>query len=168
MRCYHFTNMYMSPIQHGIQSAHAQMELFVKYENDKTNTKPQLFNWAENHKTMIVLNAGYDSSLKEVKTFLDTDLNPYPWSYFNESKEAMDGMLTNVAIVLPEKIYMASQMVRREIAYFQPTPETSNNDFTGQLFNFFLNDGVYDPIMEELYNSFEVDLVFKLNNYRLA
>jgi len=36
------------------------------------------------------------------KTFSDDEL---PWAYFNESKEALNGLLTCVGIIVPEYIY---------------------------------------------------------------
>jgi len=112
MRCYHFSNMYLSSIQVGIQSAHAQMELFVKYNPSKAKADGMavdlLYEWAERHKTMICLNAGFNSEMLKIAAFLKSEDNPYPWSTFCESEEAMGGLLTNIAIVLPERIYSVS------------------------------------------------------------
>jgi hypothetical protein len=118
MRIYHVGNMYMSSIQQGIQAAHAQMEMFVKYipRDFKAEVEykkiSQLVDWSNNHKTMICLNGGYDSELRKFKDILDVEHNPFPWSCFYESKEAMNGMLTNVAIVIPERIYGRNNRVR--------------------------------------------------------
>lgn len=86
MRCYHFGNYYMSSIQQGVQSAHCQMELFVKYKEidlydygtsigsnppihiyEAAEKADMLFDWAKNHKTMICLSAGNNKQLNEVK-----------------------------------------------------------------------------------------------------
>lgn len=112
MRCYHLSNMYLSSIQHGVQSAHAQMELFNKYKTP-TNKKNMLYDWSENHKTMIVLNGGYLSTMTEALEFITDINNPYPFAAFNESEEALGGILTNIAIVLPEKIYKTSEFLRK-------------------------------------------------------
>jgi len=116
MRCYHFSNMYLSSIQVGIQSAHAQMELFVKYRPDTPDVSERyakkvetLYDWGHNHKTMICLNAGFNSEMQAIEDFLSSDDNPYPWASFYESEEAMGGLLTNIAIVLPERIYGTSE-----------------------------------------------------------
>jgi len=122
MRCYHFSNMYLSSIQQGIQAAHAQMELFVKYnplnvqsvledaeEHKYRDAVNMLYKWGEEHKTMICLNAGFNSEMQAIEDFLSSDDNPYPWASFYESEEAMGGLLTNIAIVLPERIYGTSE-----------------------------------------------------------
>lgn len=114
MRCYHLCNFYLSSIQQGIQSAHSQMELFVKYEIDSLQ-KTSLVEWAKFHKTMIVLNGGMLSDMVKSLEFLNTDENIYPWAPFNESEEALGGILTNIAIVLPEKIYLTAEWIRKKI-----------------------------------------------------
>lgn len=120
LRCYHFGNMYLSSIQQGIQAAHAQMEMFVKYnphnvefdldkcDKQYTNALKMLYKWATYHKTMICLNAGMDTEMRAIEAFLECGDNPYPWAAFRESEEAMGGMLTNIAIILPEEVYGVS------------------------------------------------------------
>jgi len=160
----------MSPIQHGIQSAHGQMELFIKYKT-QSEKKDMLFDWADWHKTMIVLNAGYDITMHEVKTFLDNELNPYPWAYFNESTEAMNGMLTNIALILPEKIYQSAALLRMKRISFT---EISSRD----------NPLEYEPLVfaninyteEETsfinsacsFSEYEIELINMLNKFNLA
>ena len=116
MRAYHFGNMYLSSIQQGIQSAHAQMELFLKYSpisEQPVDKIGQVYDWANNHKTMICLNAGYASSLFELKQLLESEENPFAWSYFIESDEALQGVLTNICVILPERIYGRRERVRK-------------------------------------------------------
>lgn len=131
LRCYHFGNMYMSSIQQGIQAAHAQMAMFVKYDKAEAvnlDTIPEyaptvdeclfidstkmLYEWATNHQTMICLNGGYLENMKAIAAHLTHDDNPFPWSTFHESQEAMGGMLTNIAIVLPDRIYDTAAWLR--------------------------------------------------------
>lgn len=105
--------MYLSSLQHGLQSAHCIAELFIRYRySSATEVGDQLYEWANHHKTMILLNGGYDSALQDLQGFFDTNDNPYPFTHFNESEEAMGGMLTSVAIVLPEKIYNVAARLR--------------------------------------------------------
>lgn len=169
MRCYHFGNYYMSSIQQGIQAAHCQMELFVKYEkidlydyarntNDsppehiirRANLAGQLFNWSKNYKTMVCLNGGNNKDLlkiKELFTFNDT----YPWSYFCEDEESLGGILTNLCIVLPEAIYDSAAKIR-------------NREYTLQ------DNRVWDELgkfVVEL-TEFEVKLIALLNSCQLA
>ncbi len=113
MRAYYFGNMYLSSIQQGIQAAHVTHELFIKYPSPPGNrTAVSLYDWAENHKTMILLNGGYADNLRELEGLFSLLSNPYPWASFNESEEAADGLLTCVGIVLPEKIYEAAKALR--------------------------------------------------------
>ena len=128
MRCYHFGNCYMSSIQQGIQAAHCQMELFAKYQDTGINfindyepsieeyeyqqKVDDLYDWAENHKTMICLSAGNNSQLKEIEELFRQKDNKYPWSYFKEDEDSLGGILTNVAIVLPPEIYDTASKIR--------------------------------------------------------
>lgn len=118
MRAYYFGNMYLSSIQQGIQTAHVTHELFLKYpacdpnHHDLSLRSDILHDWAKNHKTMILLNGGYSENLRQITYLFNTVNNPYPWTIFNESEEAADGLLTCVGIVLPEKIYEAAKALR--------------------------------------------------------
>jgi len=106
LRAYFWNNMYLTGIHSGIQSQHTTAEMFLKYCYPLSDDKGQMvFDWAHNHKTTIVLNGGYAEHLKDLAKFLHTSFNPYPWSYFRESAEALGGCFTNVGIILPEKIY---------------------------------------------------------------
>lgn len=160
MRCYHLSNMYLSSIQHGVQSAHAQMELFVKYKSPgKKNSF--LFDWAENHKTMIVLNGGYLSSMNEALEFFSQPDNPYPFVQFYESDEALGGILTNIAIVLPEKIYKTAELRRKRLI-------NDNNTITDRL-----DPETYNEINElitsfDVFSKFESELCSFMNNFGLA
>lgn len=157
MRCYHLCNMYLSSIQQGIQSAHAQMELFNKYvpanhnrgsENCTPDKYNQAFDWSINHKTMIVLNGGYLKTMENALELLTQYDNPYPFAPFYESKEALGGILTNIAIVLPEKIYSTIPCIR------------------------FLPEGIVDfsdaPYGEYHFTGFEKELMVLLKGFKLA
>lgn len=160
MRCYHLNNMYLSSIQQGIQSAHAQMELFVKYPSN-TPQGAFLFDWATNHKTMIVLNGGFLSDMQEALEFLNNPSNPYPFAEFYESQEAMGGMLTNIAIVLPEKIYTTAEFMRKR--YIDGNLNVNSD----------LHITVSDMVEETLagfgeFSDFEMELCNFMNGFRLA
>lgn len=115
MRAYFFGNHYLSSIQQGIQSAHCISDMFMRYRySGATEVGDHLNNWAANHKTMILLNGGYDSSLQDLFGFFDNGDNPYPYMHFNESEEAMGGMLTSIAIIIPEKIYEIATRLRKQ------------------------------------------------------
>ncbi len=114
MRCYFFGNFYMSSIQQGIQASHVVSEMFVKYRYsiDHTLTKTEelekiLNTWAIDHKTVVLLNGGDADALIDMKAFLNDSANPYPHAFFEESPGALNGCLTSVGVVLPERMYDA-------------------------------------------------------------
>ena len=115
MRAYFFGNMYLSSIQQGIQAAHVVAEMSVKYycAMDGGDPKGNSFHeWAAYHKTMILLNGGYSETIHELVQFFDHPSNSYPWASFHEGQDALDGALTDVGIILPEKIYNTAAYLR--------------------------------------------------------
>ena len=128
MRLYTFGNFYLSSIQQGIQSAHAQMELFVKYQDTGINYAEDyqptsneieyqqkvddLYDWAEYHKTMVCLNGGALQDLKNIEELMLDLENKFPWSTFYEDEHSLGEILTNVAIILPESIYDTAAKIR--------------------------------------------------------
>ena len=71
------------------------------------------------HETMILLNGGMQKDLQALVDLLtqadDDDLNDFPWADFREAEEALNGALTNVSIVLPERIFKYSFDVKSAI-----------------------------------------------------
>lgn len=124
IRCYHFNNFYLAGIHAGIQAGHAQHELARKYlfpvingEIQISNLKAKMYrDWAENHKTMIVLNAGMAVDLENLVTLFGDIANPYPWVDWRESKEALNGCITSIAMVLPDRIYGWNQLMGRAMS----------------------------------------------------
>lgn len=112
LRAYFFNNMYLQGIHSGVQSQHCTAEMFLKYlvETPSRTLLAQedlLIEWANNHKTTIVLNGGMSGHLDELVTLLSSEHNPYPWAFFKESEFALEGALTNVGIILPDIIFKA-------------------------------------------------------------
>lgn len=103
MRAYFLTNMYLSSIQHGIQSGHCLQEINNKYKIGGTDQALTLFDWAENHKTWYVLNGGTSEQMQHILQFFKWESNPYPWAYFKEP--SLDDALTCVGIIVPESLY---------------------------------------------------------------
>lgn len=101
--------MYLSSLQVGLQSAHCLGEMFLKYPQQSGNRADMLYDWAHNHKTMILLNGGYSSDLQALDTLFHHGDNIYPHSSFCESGEALSGALTCVGVILPEKIYTRTE-----------------------------------------------------------
>jgi len=119
MRAYFFGNMYLSSIQQGIQAAHATHEMFIHNRLGPDDSAlpcrgDLLWDWAENHKTMILLNGGYAATIQELVDFFGKGQNPYPFAPFYEEEASLNGALTTVGIILPEKIYLIAAEIRVE------------------------------------------------------
>lgn len=97
MRLYSFVNSYLSPLQHGLQTAHLVAEL--------SRDQNQLFqDWASQHKTIIILNGGNQISLIDLFTLLDM-MPPYSdlhYGAFREDFVSLNGCLTCVGFVASE------------------------------------------------------------------
>ena len=109
MRAYFFGNFYLSSIQQGIQAQHCTAEMFVKYSvsGESLTKRSHLYDWAENHKTSILLNGGDTDGLYNIREMMYDTTNLYPWAYFRESQSALNQALTCVGIILPERVYEA-------------------------------------------------------------
>lgn len=159
MRAYFFGNMYLSSIQQGIQAAHTVAEMFTNYYHDRDDDKwDMLQDWATTHKTMILLNAGYSEEIHDLLAFFDTPENPYPWESFNESEAALDGALTCIGIILPEKIYALSKEIRTNQYMLDVVTDSGR-------FSFVTERGVAEG---HSITKWEMDLAQRLNNYGLA
>lgn len=168
MRCYHFGNYYLSSIQQGIQAAHAQMELFNKYDKidlydygissgsnppehivRRADLANKLFDWSKHHKTMVCLNGGNNKDLQDIKE-LFTMNNVYPWSYFCEDNNSLGGIITNVAIVLPEDIYITAQWIREKL--YKMTEFDGKYDIWGEEGKFIKEISQFDYNLINLLN----------------
>lgn len=120
MRFYAWGNMYLSSIQQGIQAGHVIGNMSVKYG---ANPDSMYCDWAKNHKTMILLNGGMSCNLGDIVEHFSKQDNPFEWAPFSESRDALDGALTSVGIILPEDVYENAKKVRkREIDLFHLDP----------------------------------------------
>lgn len=155
MRLYTFTNFYLSGIQQGIQSAHCAVELFNKYHcyvND--NARFPLKEWAQNHKTMIVLSGGDSKSLNNIIEFFSSPTNKFAWAFFREDQQSLNSATTCVGIVLPEYIYeVSSQVSKDHIDTSLTFPQLTN--YINRRYACCLNE-------------YEVQLVLLLSSSRLA
>jgi hypothetical protein len=153
MRIYCFGNMYLSSIQQGIQATHVIAEMFVKYSSPDKESHYSLHEWARSYKTIILLNGGHSSNIWSLIKFFSIPENPYPWTYFTESSDALDSAITSVGIVLPEKIYDTAKRCGsisvRDMLYSQS------------------NSGMSHGLPTNL-SEWEMDLIDKLPTYDLA
>lgn len=112
-RCYTFTHFMLSSIQQGIQSGHAAMELVNKYYDPDDrfwygeSLWDDIVDWIRDNKTIVCLNGGNTESMVELESFLNTYANPFPWVSFHEDESSMEGILTSIAIIIPDRIYDA-------------------------------------------------------------
>lgn len=111
MRAYTFTNFYLSSLAKGIQSAHAIVDIGRKYK-DKCELLSQYNDWADHHKTIIVLNGGNSGMLESIIELFVSHQDKYPWCEFHEDEQSLNGALTVVGIILPESIYALAERVR--------------------------------------------------------
>lgn len=122
-RAYFFGNMYLSSIQQGIQAAHVVHEMFIKYpkpvvqrHNGEDHAGEHLWKWAENDKTMILLNAGFGAEIADLAMmFTGGEVkyeNPYPWAVFLEEQATLNGAYTSIGIILPSRIWNTVSVIR--------------------------------------------------------
>lgn len=161
LRCYTWTIFQLSPIQQGIQSGHAAVELFVKY-----NENQLVDDWARNNKTMVCLNGGDVSSLRDFIEFLSMEENPYPWATFTESEDFLAGITTSVAIILPKRFYECAALMRERTRPGQPSPY--KYDAMAGVHRFFVEaDGTGLGRVEE-FTEWEGELMRRSNASSLA
>lgn len=138
LRLYSFVNFYLSSIQQGIQTGHAAVDLVRKY-SDRQYPMPNgefpkwkdielVEDWADNHKTFVILNGGANIDMQNVLDL--TAASDFPWEVFLEDHNALGGggIMTCVAVVLPDWI-------------FNLRPEKNIHDETYYSWTRQLNDG---------------------------
>lgn len=166
MRYYGFGNMYLSSLQQGLQNAHAIAEMFVKYQISGTAEAASMYDWAENHKTMILLNAGYGKNIHALVERFDHFENPYPWADFHEEEASLDGAITCVGIVLPEKIYESAAQLRK-LPYRSRDEVLQKIEETGEITWWDDVAGEQVKTTHQL-SKWEFNFIQELNNYGLA
>jgi hypothetical protein len=163
LRLYTFCNMYLSQIQQGIQSAHVLGDMAVKYNKARSSPLATLFwDWAENHKTMIVCNGGANQDIEEMYSLLaavsSKSLFGLPYASFNEDVMSLGGVMTGCGIILPEDLYDAVDY-RKAYAWF-PLDNLEPSAY------FFVKEGKIDKTYRE--GTPEHDLLKIVKSCRLA
>jgi hypothetical protein len=129
----------MSSLQKGIQSLHCITDLMVQYDNvmrspQEQARKDMLMDWATNHKVVILLNGGNSAGLQEIYDTLasTSPQTTYPYGKFNEDEQSLNNALTCVGVIVPEKIYLLADLIRRkEFDLTNPTDIFSIQDKNG-------------------------------------
>ena len=111
-RFYSFTNMYVSSIQKGIQTAHAVSDMSVSLLT--TDQKAAYDTWALNDKTVIVLNGGNQAMLEVIHSLAIPfgKKHGLPVVKFHEDEQSLNGALTAVGIILSEVAYETAKSLR--------------------------------------------------------
>lgn len=169
LRCYTFTHFILSPIQQGIQSGHASMELVNKYMVDQgwqNGYAEQVADWVKNHKTIICLNGGNSKMLRELYTFLDMgEANPFPYVNLYEDEDTAEGLMTSISIILPARIFETASLMRSR-TLSDGVSYTHDRLLNEHRFS-FSNVGV-GVGRTETYSEWEYELMVRLNSTGLA
>lgn len=105
LKAYFFQNMYLQGIHAGIQSAHTLATMFTTYTSESREKYEMLHEWANSYETIVVLNGGNSGNLHWIADLLSCSDNYMPWACFCESEDALNGALTNIGIIVPEKYW---------------------------------------------------------------
>lgn len=196
MRCYHLNNTYIIGIHAGIQSAHTQHELAIKYlastpyrnlaADESMNeygarldlfhdAKAEYIDWANNHKTLILLNGGMMSHLVEFETFLTENSHAFAWATFREEEAALNGAMTNLGIVLPEHMYRWNRQILKLLDAPGITAALGGEDGIrliekdgqGDELSVQLSVDGEDGVKVYIYKSFEIELMQRLDRLKL-
>jgi hypothetical protein len=110
-RLYSWVNVYLSPIQHGIQTAHVTSELFAKYHDMKSETAV-LQEWARSDKTIIILQGGNAagirsaySTIRAASDLVAQDGVILPYAVFHEDEDSLDNAITAAGVILPYEMW---------------------------------------------------------------
>ena len=178
MKAFFFLNhIYLSETQYGVQAAHVLGRLNSKYliephlfspgdEICFTATKQaiMLSEWQVNHETIVFLEGGYQKHLQELLAFLDQGEHAYPYAYFCESEEALNGAMTCVGIIVDARLLAGREAMRSVM-------RLPRNDFYRQTFE---RTGTLEVVLngtdlqQETYTPFEVELMQRLDKAKTA
>lgn len=169
MRFYGFGNYYLSSLQQGLQAAHVIADIAAScISEDNSPEYKQFIEWADNHKTIVLLNGGNSDDLFQLFDFFDTIDNPYPFDMFNEDEASLMRAATCVGIIVPEEIYQTAEFLR----YGLITKHQNNPD---DFIHFEIADGCTN---QKVWASFEflktkatnwqIELIERLNKCGLA
>jgi len=156
-RAYHFGNFYLSSIQQGIQTAHCQTNMFLKYiGGTQPDQLEDLLKWVKEPVT-ICLNGGANEQLEDMLNFLGSGFeskdNNFAWDFFQEDQQSLNKMITNVGVIVPSYIWDPKQYI---------------------IDKFYMGDSkmeinVDDALLYDCgYSSFNVELINRINSCGLA
>jgi hypothetical protein len=135
LRLYSFVNFYLSPMQKGIQTGHAAVDLTLKYSTAKPGMSEEyaqksllVSNWAKYNKTFIVLEGGNSGALLNATQIISK--SDFPYTIFCEDANSLAGLHTCTAVILPDYIFGARLMEDGVTYMYQhPTYPSMNTKF---------------------------------------
>lgn len=119
-RFYSFVaGLYLSPLQCGLQTAHAVSEMYSFYEQRGLAPKDVVAEWAYTDKTIIILNALNSKGVEAVYMQLAglAFALGLPTTIFHEDEDSLNGAATATGIIVPRK-YFAARFVDGEVTVF--------------------------------------------------
>jgi len=122
-RFYSFVaGLYISPLQSGLQTAHAVSQMHADLIAQKMVykippiTEPRVIydTWCKRDKTIIICNAlnsaGVEEVYEKLKYFVNAGIE-LPITIFHEDEQSLNNAATAAAVVVPEKYFNAKQYV---------------------------------------------------------
>lgn len=103
MKMYVFCHQWLSATQHGVQGAHAIVELGEKVRDEGTDDAYR--RWAKHHKTTIFLQGGNSANLIMMERQLH-EIAPYHQTYattFCEDNISLNNAVTSLAFLADEE-----------------------------------------------------------------
>jgi hypothetical protein len=142
LRLYAFVNFYLSSIQQGIQTGHASVDIIRKYVHPMAAVEPRhtemVADWADNYKTYITLNGGRHVDIK--KALVLAEKSGFPFAPFHEDEDSLGGLMTAVAVVLPDYIFNLRRKFENGVVRYEWIEPTSGAKYliqeTDELFEF--------------------------------
>jgi hypothetical protein len=106
-RLYTFVaNLYLSPLQCGLQTAHVVSELSQLQDTEQMHAYDM---WASVDKTIIICAAINHAGVKDAFAKLDNmgtvHVKGLPYAIFHEDEQSMNGMATACGIIVPEEFF---------------------------------------------------------------
>jgi hypothetical protein len=162
-RFYSFVaNLYLSPLQCGLQTAHAVSEMANQVASQKGENLLDyrtFFDWADRDKTIIICAATNHAGVMDAFAFFDTfglELS-LPVALFCEDGESMNGMATACGIVVPARYW--------DVVYEEPEFTPGKARYVHAVKNIV---GEVQQIVPYVEGSTEFEFIKKLKSYRLA
>lgn len=107
-RFYSFVaNLYLSPLQQGLQTSHVQGEISGGCRNGTMVNPDAYVEWEGIDKTIIICAASNHRGVKECFAQLEVfgKALHLPHAIFHEDEDSMNGMATGCGIIVPEFLY---------------------------------------------------------------